>query len=173
VALAAHVGGLLAGAMLSATALLCARIMAGPLPRPAMAGIAVMAVLGLAAEPTIGVPGSRWMVPKDWGRLTPTWYAVAFGLALGAGIVTVAPSTAIYVVLATAQAAPVWWHSFAVVLAFATTAAMAPILLTARSIRHGSHPIHHVALLGAWSSRAAPAELVMASALATELLLVR
>jgi hypothetical protein len=173
VALAAHVTGLLAGAAVSATALLATRTVLGPLPRLVVAAIAVLALVGMAVEPHIGVPGSRWMVPKQWARLTTTGYAGAFGLLLGAGIVTLPPSAAIYAVLATAQAAPVSWQTFVVLLGFGTAAAVAPTLLTVRSIVGNSHPIGDVALVCAWAARAARAELVACAALAAELLLGR
>jgi len=149
---------MLTGGALTAAALLATRFLAGPLPAPAVSVICLLCAAAVAMERRVRVPGSSWMVPRTWARLGATGYAAAFGALLGTGVATLLPSAALYALLAVAQSAPAWWQCMAPLLAFAAARAVFTLLLTARSVRRGTHPVAHLRRMHSVARRAAPLE---------------
>jgi hypothetical protein len=168
-AAAAHSVGMVAGGAATASLLLLSAWLLGPLPAWAAAVACVVGALALCTQPAVRLPGSHWMVPREWARFGHTRYAAAFGVALGTGVATLLPSPAWYGVLATAQRAPVWL-GFAILIAFAAARGVMLPWLTARSVRVGEHPVARVERLRPVLARVVPAEVVLAAALAGELL---
>jgi hypothetical protein len=153
-----------------ASMLVALAAVAGHLPTMAVGTVSLLAAGAVAAEMRVPVLGSRWMVPRAWARLGPTGYAAAFGFALGAGVVTMMPSAALYALLGAAQAAPVWWQSFALLLTFGSTRALLTVLLTARSARRGTHPVERMDWVSQVGAHAATVEAFLAAALGIEVL---
>jgi hypothetical protein len=167
----AHVAAMLLGSATTAALLLLTARVAGPLPGAAVCAVCAMAALALPGESRLRLPGSHWMVPRSWARFGYSGYSALFGLALGAGFVTLLPSAGWYGVIAVAQAGSPWWTAFAVLLAFgAARAAMTP-LLTARSARTGEHPVARIPALAAMSRRLVPMEMLLLGALAVEVMI--
>ena len=168
----AHTVALWGGSLLTAAALVSLAHVAGPLPSPALAAVCLSAAALLVVEALLPlrVPGSSWMVPREWARFGTTRYAALFGLALGTGVATALPSPALYALLAAVEAAPRWWQAVALMLTFgAARAAMAP-LLTARSARRGVHPSLGLDRLRDSMARLGIVEIALLGALAAELL---
>jgi hypothetical protein len=157
---------MLAGSAVTAAALLLSSRLLGPLPAPAVAGVCAAAVVTLLAERWLRAPGSHWMVPRSWARFGHSGHAALFGLALGAGFVTLLPSAGWYGVVAAAQAGSAWWTAFAMLLSFGAARAVLVPLLTVRSARDGRHPVAWIGALGALSRRLLPVEVVLLAALA-------
>jgi hypothetical protein len=141
-AAAAHTAGMLAGSALTGLALVGLAHLLGPLPDSALAAICLAAAVALVAQTRVAVPlpGSRWMVPREWARFGTTGYAALFGLALGTGVATLLPSPAFYAVLAAGLAAPAWWQAVVLLLGFGAARAGLVPLLTARSVRRRLPP---------------------------------
>jgi len=166
----AHVLATLTGSALTASALIAVAHVEGRLPLAAVGTVCLLAAAAVAADPRLPAPGSRWMVPREWARFGPTGYAAAFGLVLGTGVVTMMPSAALYAMLATAEAAPAWWQTFLLLLAFGATRALMVVVLTARSARRGRHPVESMAWIARVTTRVATIEALLAAALGTEVL---
>lgn len=167
---AAHASGTLLGSAATATLLVLSTRTVGHLPAVAVASVCLAAAAALLAESRIRLPASRWMVPQSWARFGHSGFAALFGVALGAGFVTLLPSAGWYGVVATAQAGAPWWTAFAVLLAFGTArAAMAPVL-TFRSARDGVHPVARLDALAAAARRLRPVEMALLVALGVVLL---
>lgn len=149
---------MLGGSALTAALLLLTRRAAGPMPAWSVATICLLAAVAVVAGPRARVPGSAWMVPREWARLHPTGYAAAFGVVLGTGVLTVLPSAALYALLAVAQSAPAWWQCLAVLLTFGAARAGFTAILTMRSVTGSTHPIAHVRGMHARAARAVPLE---------------
>jgi len=169
-AAAVHTLALLAGAATTASALLAVRRVAGPAPAPAVAAVCALAAIAVAVERRWRLPGSSWMVPREWARLGPVGHAGAFGFLLGTGVVTVLPSAAMYAVLVAAESAPHWWHAYAVMLCFGGARASMVIYLTARSTLRALHPVEGLDRLRTAVRRTAVAECLLAAALAVALM---
>jgi hypothetical protein len=170
-AAAAQVAAMLLGSATAAALLALSARLASPLPGAAVGAICAAAALALLGESRLRLPGSHWMVPRSWARFGYSGYAALFGLALGAGFVTLLPSAGWYGVIAVAQSGSPWWTAFAVLLPFgAARAAMTPVL-TARSVRSGEHPVARIPALAAMSRRLAPAEMLLLGALAVEVMI--
>jgi hypothetical protein len=164
-AVAAHVAGMLAGSAATASLLVLSTRLLGRLPGAAVAVICLLAAAALLAEPRLQLPGSHWMVPRSWARFGHSGFAALFGLALGAGFVTVLPSAGWYGVVAAAQAGAPAWTAFAVLLAFGVArAAMVPVL-TVRSMRDGAHPVARIGALATAQRRLRPVEMLLLVAL--------
>ena len=138
-AAAAHTVALLAGSAAVAAALVLSARVAAHLPAHGLAVVCALAAVAVAAR--VPVPGSRWMVPREWARIGTVAYSAAFGLALGTGVMTLLPSAALYALLAAAQAAPAAWQAFALLLCFAAARAALVVFLTARSAGGRLHPV--------------------------------
>src|SRR5690349_12610895 len=103
-AAAAHTAAILAGSAFVATVLVLTARTAGALPPAAVAAVCLAAATAVATG--VRVPGSRWMVPREWARFGAAGHAACFGFALGTGVMTLLPSAAFYALLAAAEAAP-------------------------------------------------------------------
>ena len=158
---AAHVAGMLLGSAATASLLVLSARLAGRLPAPAVAAVCLLAASALAVEARVALPGSRWMVPHSWARFGHSGFAALFGLALGAGFVTLLPSAGWYGVVAAAQADATWWSAFAILLSFGAARALLVPLLTARSAHDGVHPVARIEALAATARRLRPVELAL------------
>jgi hypothetical protein len=172
VAATAHSLALLSGSLLTAVVLVAMAGLAGPLPLPAVAAVCLASavLLVLQAVVPLRLPGSRWMVPREWARFGTPSYAALFGFALGTGVITALPSPALYALLAMVEAAPRWWQAVGLMLVFGLArGAMVP-LLTARSARRGVHPSLGIDRLRATMARLGVVEIVLLVALGVEIL---
>ena len=167
---AAHVAGMLLGSAATASLLVLSAHLAGRLPAPAVAAVCLLAAGALLVESRVRLPGSHWMVPHSWARFGHSGFAAIFGLALGAGFVTLLPSAGWYGVVAAAQADSTWWVAFAIVLSFGAARALLVPLLTARSGRDGMHPVARIDALAATARRLRPVELALLLVLSVALL---
>jgi opacity protein-like surface antigen len=161
----AHVAGMLLGSAATASLLAISARLAGPLPAAAVAAVCLLAAAALLAESRLRPPGSHWMVPHSWARFGHSGFAALFGVALGAGFVTVLPSAGWYGVVAAAQAGTPWWAAFAILLSFGAARALLVPFLTAWSARHGAHPVARIDALAATARRLRPVELALLVAL--------
>lgn len=164
VAAVAHTVATLAGAALTASALLLLRRVAGPVPSAAVAVVCIAAAVAMVAG--VRVPGSRWMVPREWARFGTTGHAALFGFSLGTGVATLLPSAAMYALLVAAASAPSTGQSYAVMLTFAAARGLMVPLLTARSARLGVHPAVGIDRLRDAMARLGSVEVVLLVALA-------
>ena len=169
-AAAAHVAGMLLGSAATASLLLLSSRLLGPMPVAATAAVCLLAAGALLVEPRLRLPGSHWMVPRSWARFGHSRFAALFGLALGAGFVTLLPSAGWYGVVAAAQAGTTWWSAFAIVLSFGAARALLVPLLTARSAHDGAHPVARIGALAATARRLRPVELTLLVMLGAALL---
>jgi hypothetical protein len=159
---------MLAGSALTAAVLAATARLLGPLPAGAVSAVCLLAAVALRGSRWLRLPGSHWVVPWSWARFGHTGHAALFGLALGAGVVTLLPSAGWYALLAVAQAAPPWWAAFAVLLSFgAARGALVP-LLTDWSARTGAHPVTRIDALGRMAQRLVGVEMLLLAALAVE-----
>jgi len=172
VAATAHSLALLCGSLLTAIVLVAVAGLAGPLPLPAVAAVCLASavLLALQAVVPLRLPGSHWMVPREWARFGTTRYAALFGFALGTGVVTALPSPALYALLAMVEAAPRWWQAVGLMVVFGLArGAMVP-LLTVRSARRGVHPSVGSDRLRDTMARLGVVEIVLLAALGVEIL---
>jgi len=164
----AHTVALLAGSATVAAVLVLSAHLAGHLSAHGAALACGLAATAVAAR--VPVPGSRWMVPRQWARMGTTAYAACFGAVLGTGVVTLLPSAALYALLAVAQAATVWWQAFALLLGFGAARAALVILLTARSASRRLHPVVGLDALRDRMARLDSVEVALLAALSAQLL---
>lgn len=146
--------GLLIGAAAAASVITTLRVVVGRPPRLAVAVLLLIAaamVTGLLPE---RFRGSRWRVPRSWGQLPGLVYPVLFGVALGFGFATAAPSPAFFG-WAVASIGLGSWRQAALV--FAAFAAMRSFSILAVAILFRRGRDGHAALehLSSVSSRAA------------------
>jgi hypothetical protein len=169
VAAGVHTVALLAGATVTASALVVLRLVAGPAPVPVVAAVCIAAALATVAG--VRIPTSRWMVPREWARFGTTGHAALFGFSLGTGVATLLPSAAMYALLVAAESAPSPSRSYALVLTFAAARALMVPFLTVRSAFLGKHPAVGIDDLRDGMARLGVIEVVLLVALATASLL--
>lgn len=170
-AAAAHTAAMLAGSAFVASLLAIAASAAGALPPIAVAVVCLGAAVAVATR--LPVPGSHWMVPREWARLGAAGHAACFGFALGTGVATLLPSAAFYALLAAAEAAPSRLQTYALLLTFGAARSVMVAVLTARSVHRGVHPVAGIDRLRDAMARLGGAEAVLLTTLGIELLLLR
>lgn len=80
------------------------------------------------------VPSRAWLVPRRWGDMGDTWYAITFGLVLGAGFLTVSPFIGLHVLVVWCALSLSAANSALVLTAFGVMRGL-PVVLTARAVR--------------------------------------
>lgn len=131
-----------------------------------LAGVGV-ATLASGSRLSRYVPWATWQVPRDWSRLGPSWFALAYGAVLGFGLVTMLPSVGL---LAIVGAAAVLEINVALLLGAAFgLARAAPALVAVVPLSRSSSPVLDVIQRSV--ARFASLELVALAALSGVLLL--
>jgi hypothetical protein len=148
-AIGSATGGALLGTLLGAAGWPIAHMLGS---NRALAVVAAAGAAGLAADTRLGrlrLPTIRRQVDERWLRIYRGWaYGAGFGLQLGAGLVTIVTSSAVYLTFLAAALAGGPAAGGLIGLAFGV--ARAWTLVPASRVRSPAALLHADALLGRW-----------------------
>jgi hypothetical protein len=165
---ALHVAGLVAGALLVASALVGAAAALNIVPPEFPIGLVGATAAAAAAGFIRPLPSSPWRVPRSWVRLGDTAYSAIFGFVLGLGFATSVPSSGFYFLVAWALSAQ--WATAILVFGLFAVARATPLIVAGVLVPPTVNTAAYAWRARRWALRAAPLEAILLTLIAAMLL---